>query len=93
MEHIVAEGSSPVYRDFIDFRMMAAQMEMMCNHNHGLEQSMQGSEMLSGFMDSNRGDDHDGHNHDKDDEYEIDPKTGKKVKKKKRYGWLRLMIG
>lgn len=100
MEVIVSEGTSEVYRDFVDFRQMAAQMEMMCNHDHALNQSMQGSETLSGFMDSHKADDghnhgnesHSKHNHKDDDEYEIDPKTGKKTKKKKRSGWLSLTL-
>ncbi len=86
MESIVSEGTSEVYRNFVDFRAMAAQMKMLCSHDHALSQSIQGSEMLSSFLDSYKADD--GHNHtddDKsiDDEYEIDPKTGKKTKKKK----------
>lgn len=100
MEVIVSEGTSEVYRDFVDFRQMAAQMEMMCNHDHALNQSMQGSETLSGFMDSHKADDghnhgdtlHGKHNHKDDDEYEIDPKTGKKSKKKKRRGWFGVYI-
>lgn len=101
MEVIVSEGTSEVYRDFVDFRSMAAQMEMMCNHDHALNQSMQGNDTLSGFMDSHKADDghnhgdslHGKHNHKKDDdEYEIDPKTGKKTKKKKRSGWFSMLI-
>ncbi len=91
MEVIVSESVSPVYNDFVDFRQMAAQMEMICNHDHSLSQSMLGSEAISGFMDSHKADNkhshgdelHSEHNHD-DDQYEIDPKTGKKIKKKKR---------
>lgn len=100
MEVIVNEGTSEVYRDFVDFRAMAVQMEMMCNHDHALNQSMRGSDTLSGFMDSHRSDDghnhgeslHGKHNHKDDDEYEIDPKTGKKTKKKKKHGWFSLLL-
>lgn len=96
MEVIVSEGTSEVYRDFVDFRSMAAQMEMMCNHDHALNQSMQGSDTLSGFMDSHKEDDghnhgsnlHDKHSKKDDDEYEIDPKTGKKRKKRSWFGML-----
>lgn len=96
MEYIVSEGTSEVYRDFVDFRAMAAQMEMMCNHDHAMNQSLQGSDTLSSFMDSHKADDGHGHgnnsqrkhNHSDDDEYEVDPKTGKKTKKKKRRGWF-----
>jgi hypothetical protein len=101
MELIVNEGASEVYRGFVDFRAMAAQMEMVCNHDHALNQSLQGSETLSGFMDGHKGEDghdhgshlHGNHNHKEDDEYEIDPQTGKKTKKKKRHGWLGLLLG
>jgi hypothetical protein len=94
MEVIVSEGTSEVYRDFVDFRSMGAQVEMFCNHDHAFNQATQGSETLSSFMDGhkedghNHGNDtHDKHGHKKGDDDEIDPKTGKK--KKKRYsGWL-----
>lgn len=101
MEVIVSEGTSEVYRDFVDFRQMAAQMEMMCNHDHALNLSMQGNAMLSGFMDNHKADD-DGHNHGDslhgkhshkdDDEYEIGPKRGKKTKKKKHSGWFSRLV-
>jgi len=96
MEVILSEGKSEVYREFVDFRQMAAQMEMMCNHDHSLNQSMQGNNTLSSFMDTHKADG--GHDHgnsfsrernNKDnDEYQVDPKTGKKTKKKKRRGWF-----
>jgi len=95
MEAIVSEGTSEVYRDFVDFRHMASQMEMMCSDDHSLSESILESNTLTSFMDNHREDD--GHGHDsglhgkhshKDDEYEIDPKTGKKKKKKKYAGWL-----
>lgn len=97
MEVIVAEGSSEVYREFIDFRQMAAEMEMMCNHDHFLNESVQNSDTLNSFLDTYNNDrpDHgnDSHRKDDDDEYEIDPKTGKKVKKKKRRkGWFNLSL-
>lgn len=101
MEIIVSEGTSEVYRDFVDFRQIAAQMEMMCNHDHALNQYMQGNDALSNFMNSHKADGehnhddnlHSNHNHKTDnDEYEIDPKTGKKIKKKKRRGWLGVYI-
>ncbi|HSW85481.1 MAG TPA: hypothetical protein VLF79_02615 [Candidatus Saccharimonadales bacterium] len=90
MEFIVSEGTSELYREFVDLRSMAAQMEMYCNHDHALNQLMQGSDMLSGFMDSFKDD---GHNHNsnsfdkhdhKNDDLETDPVTGKKRKKKQR---------
>ena len=95
MEVIVIEGTSEVYRDFVDFRQMAAQMEMMCSHDHAFNQSLQGSDTVSSFMDSHKAGDvhnHGKHDHKDDDEYEIDPKTGKKTKKKKRSGWFSLVL-
>jgi hypothetical protein len=101
MEVIVNEGKSEVYRDYVDFRQIAAQMEIMCSHDHVFSQSMKGNETLSGLLDSHRTDDghnhrdslHGKHNHKKDDdEYDIDPKTGKKTKKKKRTGWFSILM-
>ncbi|MGC1176437.1 MAG: hypothetical protein WA843_00025 [Candidatus Saccharimonadales bacterium] len=91
MEVIIGESNSEVYRDFVDFRSMAAQMEMFCNHDHALNQATQGSETLNSFMSShndgdvhNHGESHGKHN--KKDDDEIDRKTGKKKKKKR--GWF-----
>ncbi|MDB5171062.1 MAG: hypothetical protein JWO35_756 [Candidatus Saccharibacteria bacterium] len=89
MEVIVSEGTSEVYRDFVDLRALAAQM----SHDHMLCQAAQGSEALSSFMDGHSSDDghnhgdssHDEHSHKNDDD-EIDPKTG--TKKKKKRGWF-----
>lgn len=93
MEVIVSEGTSDVYREFVDFRQMAAQMEMMCNHNHALGQSVKANEALSDFMKVHLA--HDGveHSHDdtaqakhthedEDDEYVIDPVTGRRRRKR-----------
>jgi hypothetical protein len=85
VEVMVTEGTSDTYRDFVDLRSLAAQIEMFCNHDHGFNQALQGNETISGFRESHKPED--GHNHqdtlekhkDKDDE--IDPKTGKKRKK------------
>lgn len=89
MEVIVNEGNSEVYRDFVDFRQLAAQMEMMCAHDHGLNDSIKNNETLLSFMDDHNA--NDGHNHGsshhKNSDDEIDPKTGKKKKKKQR-GWF-----
>lgn len=98
MEVIVTEGMSAVYRDFVDFKQMAAQMEMVCNHSHGLSQMMQGNEILSGITNKFSEGEHDHehndvaheqHEHDpEDDDDEIGPKTGKKTKKKKQRSWF-----
>lgn len=88
MEVIVSEGTSETYRHFVGFLQMAAQMEIMCNHDHAFSESMQNSPTLSGFMDSHKVDV--GHNHKDNGDTDIDPKTGKKTKAKKRYGWFML---
>lgn len=96
MEVIVQEGTSDIYRDFVDFRQMAAQMQMMCNHDHEMSQSMQGNDTLFGFMDRHTS--YDGHNHSDEthndhshkEEDDTDSKTGKK--KKKRRGWFSILL-
>lgn len=90
METIVSEGTSEVYRGFVDLRSMAARI-----HDHASCQSVQGSEILAGFVDNYKPDEKHDHintpssknNHEDkdDDEYEIDPKTGKKIKKKRSW--------
>lgn len=88
MEHIVSTGTSELYRDFVDFRQMAAQMEVACMHDHSLNQAVGKSDTLTSFMYGNQSED--GHDHAddsrEDDDEEIDPKTGKKKKKKR--GWF-----
>jgi len=77
IEVMVREGTSEVYRDFVDFRALAAQMELFCMHDQAFSDQAQGHGLLSEFM-------HDHADHDTDDdEWEIDPKTGKKRKKKR----------
>lgn len=61
MEVIVSEGASDLYRDFVDFSAMAAQMAMMCAHDHAFGQLAQTSETLSGLMAAYTKDD--GHHH------------------------------
>ena len=77
---------------------MASRMHQLCGEDHMLGQAFQSNETFSDFM-SGHGKD-DGHNHNDnshskhkdDDEYEVDPKTGKKTKKKKRYSWFSLLL-
>lgn len=96
MEVIVSEGTSEVYREFIDFQQMAMHMEMMCNHDDLFGQAAQSSDTLSSFMSTYASDDHHDHDHNNSGHKEeagkkneeIDPKTGKKKKKKR--GWLEL---
>lgn len=73
MESIVAEGSSELYRDFVDFSQLAQQMEMLCAHDHDLQSAFESSSSLSSLM--NRNEQKHGHDHDE--------KDAKKSKKKK----------
>jgi len=95
MEGIVTQGASELYRDFIDFRGMAAQMEIICSHDHTMSQSLQASEILSGFMAAHTADD--GHDHSpseqsqNEDDDDEDPRTRRK-KKRKRASWLTTLV-
>lgn len=84
MEVIVSEGTSDVYRDFVDFRAMAAQMEMMCSHDHQLHESVQGNRLVSSFLDNHKSNDDDNHG----SEAKKHKKETDKKKKKKGWGWL-----
>lgn len=64
MEVIVSEGTSDVYRGFVDFQAQVAQMHMICGEDHALRQAVMGSEMLSGFMEQHGP--NDGHGHPND---------------------------
>ena len=84
MEVIVTEGSSEVYRDFVDFRQLAAQMELMCAHDHALSEQLEVNEPLSAFRKTHKEDgrSHEhgaggGHAHE-----ESSTVTGKRSKKK-----------
>ena len=83
MEVIVSEGTSEIYRDFVDFRAMAEQMEMMCNHDHSLHEALQENDTLSSFMDNHGSE----NSHDHADHKEKDSKKDKK-KKKKSYSFF-----
>ncbi len=99
MEAIVSEGTSEIYRDFVDFRQMAAQIKMICSHDHLLYQSVQGNYSLSGFIESYEIDSKhhhsDGpyhkHEHQDDDDSTEDEDDSKISKKKKRkyQGWFK----
>lgn len=106
MELIVSEGMSPVYQEFMNFRELAAFMHGACGAHGELGQAVRGSETLSGFMDNHSSSDGHDHNSaglnkheigdtdqksDDDDEYETDPKTGRRVKKRHR-GWLSAVL-
>lgn len=96
IENMLMEGSSDQYRDFVDFRTLASQIRMACNHNHALMQMMQGSERISDFMGNHGVDVGHGHNdghfsklgQGNSGEF-VDPITRKKAKRKQRHGgWL-----
>lgn len=90
MEVIVNEGTSEVYRDFVDFRQMASQMEMMCAHDHMFDQSIRGSDVLGNLLDAFAEDDGHGHGnghshgHGEGDDTASTKKRKKKTKKKKK---------
>jgi hypothetical protein len=90
MEVIVSEGTSDVYREFVDFRQMVSQMEMMCAHDHMFDQSVRGSDVLGSLLDTFAEDDGHGHNsihshsHGEDDDAASTKKGKKKTKKKKK---------
>ncbi len=104
MENIVFEGSSEIYRDFIDFRQMAEQMQMICNHDHSFNESMQQSSTLSSFLDQYKDQDQqsegsrfsflDSRSGDEDKQESrslfTSKKDKKKKKKKKPTSWLDL---
>lgn len=73
---------------FEEAQAIAARMHELCGEDHMLNQAFQEVSESRGLFNSHEI--HDGHNHQQsDDEYEIDPKTGKKVKKKKRRNWFK----
>ena len=59
---------------------IAARMHQLCGEDHGLNRAAQHSETFTSLIDMYKTDD--GHTHNEDDD--IDPKTGKKRKKKHR---------
>lgn len=103
MEFIVTEGTSLIYREFIDFRAMAAQIQMMCNHDHAMKDFLSNSDVLTGLLsDSQDNSFNKDHNHDHDhkklnteeiDEEDDEDEDGMlKTKKKKRTNWLDFFV-
>ncbi len=91
MEVIINEGNSDTYRDFVDFRQIASQMQMICSHDHALGQMMNANDSLSSILgkhDDNDGHNHSSHSHDEDDDDDDDSDKKKKSKSSKRRGWL-----
>ena len=90
MEVIINEGNSDTYRDFVDFRQIASQMQMICSHDHALGQMMNANDSLSSILgkhDDNDGHNHTSHSHDEDDD-DDDNNKKKKSKSSKRRGWF-----
>ncbi|MCX6729789.1 MAG: hypothetical protein NTV95_04105 [Candidatus Saccharibacteria bacterium] len=90
MESIINEGNSDTYRDFVDFRQIASQMQMICSHDHALGQMMNANDSLSSILgkhDDNDGHNHSSHSHDEDDD-DDDNNKKKKSKSSKRRGWF-----
>ena len=91
MEVIINEGNSDTYRDFVDFRQIASQMQMICSHDHALGQMMNANDSLSSILgkhDDNDGHNHSSHSHDEDEDDDDDSDKKKKSKSSKRRGWL-----
>ncbi len=62
VQTILSEAKSEVYEAFVDFRMLAAQVEMFCNHDHAFRESFsQNSIEDASFY---RFDSHKDHRHD-----------------------------
>ncbi|MGH7240719.1 MAG: hypothetical protein ACREGB_00290 [Candidatus Saccharimonadales bacterium] len=78
-----------VRNDEVIMNRMAMEFARSCmGHNHGAElaQDTQLGSVFEAGVNNLIGDKHDGHSHKgKDDEYETDPKTGKKKKKKRSW--------
>jgi hypothetical protein len=90
-EFILEEASSPAYRDFVDFRSMAAQIEDCSQHNHSLNQALRANESVSSFMDAHdHRDESTSHNHSSSNKSENNKDEKNKKKKKKFRGWFRL---
>ena len=91
MEVIINEGNSDTYRDFVDFRQIASQMQMICSHDHALGQMMNANDSLSSILgkhDDNDGHNHSSHSHDEDEDDDDDSDKKKKSKSSKRRGWF-----
>ena len=91
MESIINEGTSETYRDFVDFRQIASQMQMICSHDHALGQMMKSNDSLSSILgkhDDNDGHNHSSHSHDEDDDEDDDSDKKKKSKSLKKRGWF-----
>ena len=91
MESIINEGNSETYRDFVDFRQIASQMQMICSHDHALGQMMNANDSLSSILgkhDDNDGHNHTSHSHDEDDDDDDDSDKKKKSKSLKKRGWF-----
>ena len=51
IEAIIEEGeANEEFREFVDFKALVAEMEMICTHDHSLEAAFGQSETISNFM-------------------------------------------
>lgn len=97
IEHIIQEADSDFYREFVDLRSMAAQIEMMCEHDHSLQAALHKSEAATSFIDqhteNSRQDHNDRKRHNKLYKQRKEKDKKKQNKKlKKLTGWALLGI-
>lgn len=99
MEVILSQSASEAYREFVDFRSLAAQMQMACAHDHSFGQAAEGSETLGGFLQAtSNADELQGHGHlptNEKAEESADRKTKPARKKKKKTvksGWFKILF-
>lgn len=88
IELIISQGTSPEYKEFLDFRFMAQSLALQCAHDHALQYALEQNESISSFMREHNSDghDHDHHEHGSDEELDTD-----KSKKKKKIVWTNLL--
>lgn len=93
IQTILTEAKSDTYEAFVDFRMLAAQVEMFCSHDHAFRESFSQNSPESTSL--YRHDPHEDHHHShkldhtkaKHEEDKGESKK-KKDKKKKRKSWF-----
>lgn len=95
---LITNASSETYQSFVDFRNIAAQIEMFCNHDHQFNESVAQDTTVSSFLSSFK--DH-GHDHgnetadhsahgkkEREKTKESKKKKKKKEAQKKRKSWF-----
>lgn len=94
VQTILSEAQSDTYEAFVDFRMLATQVEMFCNHDHAFRESFSQNspkETFSHQLDAHRDHHHDHALESKGIKKQNDKKESKKKedrKKKKRKSWF-----